>query len=422
LVRPEDLYRFRSVKPWLESRKEGDGRVSAMYRFAAFLRWRRVQGFSVDPDEWIEECLNGNNLTLVRHLNVVRGWLESELFDGPKDATREKYYRVIRSFYAYNLTPLPRARLRPRGMDTAVPRHVTATEFLEMAGKVVNYGGVSVRDRSVIMVMLQSGMDASTLTNVFNYVGFPQLAAHFGSEDWSRWDLSRVPVRLWLVRPKTNYQYYSFIGHDAVVCLKDWLNVRATNYGGIKIKPASTPNQQATSDPIYLTKEGRRLVPAYVSVLFNDAGKRAGVNIQPPEKLPRYKGATRQYPFHSHEVRDTLVTLGRRAGVDQAIVNFFVGHNIDEYGYDKSPYDDPEHFRREYVKLSAYLNIITGKETVLKAEYERRLEGEVKKRDERLAEMQTQLDQLRSDAEEFRYIMEALKQSHGGQVTISKKD
>ena len=103
--------------------------------------------------------------------------------------------------------------------------------------------------------------------------------------------------------------------------------------------------------------------------------------------MERYKGSKRRYPFHSHEVRDTLVTLGRRAGVDMAIVNFFVGHDIDHYGYDKSPFDDPEHFRSQYAKLSPHLNIISGKEVALKEQYDRSLAEQLAARDKELAEI-----------------------------------
>jgi hypothetical protein len=85
---------------------------------------------------------------------------------------------------------------------------------------------------------------------------------------------------------------------------------------------------------------------------------------------------------NSHEVRDTLVTLGRRAQIDMGVVNFFVGHNIDEYGYDKSPWDDPEHFRNEYSKVSPYLNIITNKEQMIKEQTQRGMSDRLKSLEE----------------------------------------
>jgi hypothetical protein len=61
--------------------------------------------------------------------------------------------------------------------------------------------------------------------------------------------------------------------------------------------------------------------------------------------------------------------------VPEAVANFFIGHNIDVHGYDKSPWDDPEHFRDQYRKLSRRLNVVTG-ELEAKDEEIERLEGE----------------------------------------------
>jgi hypothetical protein len=46
--------------------------------------------------------------------------------------------------------------------------------------------------------------------------------------------------------------------------------------------------------------------------------------------------------------------------VDTTIANFFIGHSIDRYKYDKSPWDDPAHFEEQCERLSRALNIVTG--------------------------------------------------------------
>ncbi len=385
----DKLLQSTTVNRWYSTRKETN-KKNAIYRFATYLRWREARGLPVDPDQWIEDCLSGTNRTLVTHLQNIMDWCEGDSLDGCTDETRRKYYHVARSFYLKNHVMLPKATLRPVRGDQSVPVQMTATKFLEMASKVVNLSGLTVRDRAVIMVMLQSGMDASTLTRCFNYVGFSQLSQWFGTEAWQRWDVeSKVPVQIHLVRPKTDYIYYSFLHRDAISCLKDYLNFRLSSFGEIKIRRSSDPRRLDTSDPIFLTDEGKPIDPYYVSVIFKRAGIRAGVNIVPEEKMERYKGSKRRYPFHSHEVRDTLVTLGRRAGVDMAVVNFFVGHDIDHYGYDKSPFDDPEHFRGQYARLSPFLNIISGKEVALKEQYDRSLAEQLTARDKELAEIKT---------------------------------
>ena len=36
-----------------------------------------------------------------------------------------------------------------------------------------------------------------------------------------------------------------------------------------------------------------------------------------------------------------------RPGVDGPVADFFIGHNIDDEGYDKTPWTSPEHFRNQ---------------------------------------------------------------------------
>ena len=62
----------------------------------------------------------------------------------------------------------------------------------------------------------------------------PQFVRHFRSEDWTQWDEGAVPVKVDLVRPKTDYQFFTFVDRDAVVALKEWLNVRRSLHGSIR--------------------------------------------------------------------------------------------------------------------------------------------------------------------------------------------
>jgi hypothetical protein len=158
---------------------------------------------------------------------------------------------------------------------------------------------------------------------------------------------------------------------DAIHALKDWLNVRKSLFGPLAVRPSNNPSIRDTSDPIYITEYRKAVDAEFVSRMFYEYGVKAGVNMVPDERLPAYKGASRRYPFHSHEVRDTMVTLARRAKAELPVVNFFVGHSIDKYKYDKSPWDDPEHFREQYMLLSPYLNVISHKETLVRENIER---------------------------------------------------
>ena len=373
-VDPEALVaKFLSVKKWADGRVRA-GRRPALYHMASYLTWRTERGLVADPDRWVSQCVNGTNKTLIEHLAELKEWAEGPAFDGDKFGTRKKAYTDIRSFYAYHLVPLPHSKLRPVKEEAKVETETTAMQFLGMVQKVLDFK-LPVRDRSILLTMVQTGMDASTAARSFSYVAFPQLAKHFGSEDPNKWHLSKVPVRIDLIRPKTDYRYYTFIDKDGVTALKDWLNFRKSSFGPIRIVPTDNPKRLDTSDPIYVTDYNTPIEPEYVTKLFRIYGVRAGVNLVPQASLPNYKGASRRYPFHSHECRDTLVTIGRRVGVDMAVVNFFVGHSIDRFGYDKSPWDDPEHFGDQYSRLAKYLNVISGREEQIREEVKKETES-----------------------------------------------
>lgn len=412
----ERILEFNTIKEWANGKAPGSSRKTAVYHMAAYIRWRRKKGLSDNPDRWIEECVDGTNKTLIEHLKPLKEWVEGPDFDGSDPDTRSKHYSDIRGFYAHHLVPLPRSKLNGGTMQaTRVKRETTATDFLRMMQKVLE-GEVRPRDRSIMLSMLQGGMDASTLTESFNYLAYPQLVNHFGTEEWTRWDEDNVPVHIDLVRPKTDYQYFTFQARDAISALKEWLNVRKSLWGEIKVKKPANPQMLATSDAIYVTDYGAPVVARYITNLFERYGVRSGVNVKPGDKVQPFKGAARRYPFRSHECRDTLVTLARRAKVDMPAANFFIGHDIDSYRYDKSPQDDPDWFLEQYARLMPYLNIVSQKETMIKEKIERGLGGRIKSLEEenrdlkgRLAEFERNQKADRQRAEQLQKAVEGFE-------------
>jgi integrase len=374
----------RAVQKWLEGMRAGPHRKTALYNLARYLRWRRARALEADPDRLIEECLNGNNQTLIRHLDALVEYCQGGTFQGSSLETRRKNFKDVVSFYRAHFITLPKARINGEGERAVVRTEVTASSFLAFVKTVLLKARLSPLPRAVILTMLQSGMDASTLAQVFNVYGYPQLVSHFGTEDFEKWDVRRCPVRVDLVRPKSQYRYYTFLDADAVDALKDWLRKRQLMTSGpIRIHGPKGPSELPVSDPIFIKREGGSITPAGVGVIFRQAGKRAGVNIPPAGKQWGFRGAANRYPFHSHEVRDTLVTLARKARADIVAVNFFVGHSIDKLKYDKSPWDAEEYFRDEYLKVARpYLNVISNIQAVsqealdiekFKSEFQQRL-------------------------------------------------
>jgi len=368
----------RTVATWLTSLREGPGRTAALYHFASWIRWRRLEGMEVDPDALIEECLDGTNRTLIGHLQTILEYCKGSRFQGDAHETRQRHFNSIRGFYSANLVNQPRVKLKNGETNGRVKQELTATGFLALFKRALEVA--DVRERAAMLCVLQSSMDDSTLAKIFNFVAYPQLVKRLGSEIWTEWDTALCPVRIDLTRPKSGERYYSFLDVDAIEALKAWFDVR----GAPRVFEQANPQDYATSEAIFLGK-GRPLRSAAVGRIFRDTGKRANVNHRNGDKLESFKGARLRYPFHSHECRDTMITLARRMKADVAAANFFAGHCIDKLRYDKSPWDDEEYFRGEYMKIARpWLNPISGKAL----EVERQLS---KKFEERLANLERQM-------------------------------
>lgn len=150
--------------------------------------------------------------------------------------------------------------------------------------------------------------------------------------------------------------------------MKSWLEVRRERFGPMSTKDAG-PRALAVSDPIFLKFDGASVTPENITRIFTEGGKRAHVNDSGGAKVER---ARYRYPFHSHEVRDVLVTLHKRTGADIVAANFFVGHDIDKLKYDKSPWDDvPGYYREQYMRLARpYLNPLSGSVLQVESDFE----------------------------------------------------
>jgi integrase len=423
----EELRQKKSVAGWLKQLAERTrtNKFNVLWRY---LGWRHFMKYEWDPDILIQECEDGTNKTLIAHSKGIIEWTtDRRAMAWCTRATIGEYARTVRGFYGMNLIALPRTwtlrknQVGPGEEDAEVRDEPKASDYLVMAKRVLETGRLTVRDRAVVLVKVQGFMDNSTLCRVFNYLAFPQLCRHFGTEDFLLWDPEKVPVHIDLRRTKTGLTHYTFVDRDAVAALKDWLEKRQELYGPIKMYPPKN-GYFRRSDPIFVTNRGPRgpsaegwdghpwkpLAAETISYIFNKSGRRAGVNITPEDDLPPGRRQKRHYPFRAHEVRDVGVTMAASAGVPSPVINFFVGHSIDKLGYDKSPKNDENHYRQMYSRLAPFLNLVSGKEQKLKAEYDQRLVGEVQARDNEIADLKAEVARLKKSQETQNETVQAL--------------
>ena len=177
---------------------------------------------------------------------------------------------------------------------------------LEDFYKMLQNGKPSITVRTVMLTMLQFGMDAATLADRFNYDGYPQIVRHFKTVDRRLWDLGLCPVPIKLVRVKTGVRYTTFIDHDAVVQLQEYLAWKEARYGihdGTK--------------PLFMTKQNTPIHSEWVSKNFSEVAVRAGIQ----EKVSH-----RACKIHSHAVRYLLKSTLRASGCAQYAAEHVLGH------------------------------------------------------------------------------------------------
>lgn len=77
--------------------------------------------------------------------------------------------------------------------------------------------------------------------------------------------------------------------------------------------------------------------------------------------------------------------------MDPVAVQLFAGHEIDALKYEKSPWDFPDYFRNEYAKLGPALNVLTGKEQLLRQEFTGREAALTAQFEERLTRLEREM-------------------------------
>ena len=371
----KELKQLSSVNTWLDELKEGQGCNSALYSFKRFwdyVKERPSNKFS-SPDDLITNALDGTPRNLLLHLQIIKEYLKTPSFKHVDESTKRRHYASIRGFYKRNGVTLPVSRVRSSADDEN--RQIkknngnNAQKMFTALRKMLTIA--SARDRAILLYQLQGGLDESTLASAFNYMAYSQISEQLG-KDWREWDPAKGPVRIQLFRPKTGKEYYTFIAEDAIVALKDWLKVRFNQTKKeIEIEKNNKQSNVARSDPIFITQAGKRIANTLPGDVFRNLSFKSGVNerVADTSQIASHRGSTVRYDLHGHEVRDTMKSLAHSIGINDE-VEYFLGHEIDKLGYDKSPDQYPDYWRDLYRKLVPFLNIVSNDPAIVSTQEE----------------------------------------------------
>ncbi len=373
--RVDYLFEFPSIRRWLGELKEGPGRKINVYIFHRYMLYVKNHSGFKTPEDLIDNALNSTVKQLQQHSEILKDYLET--LDTVGDSTRSKHRDVVVSFYSNNgVEAIPWGKFKKKNSGIEIyDKSDDSADFVAMMREVCRRK-CSTLQLAILLTTYQSFMDDSTIAYVFNYFGFPQLVKHFGTAEWRKWDESKVPVRIDLVRPKSDVQGWTCLHRDATAAIKAWLSARYNLTGReIRIYPSPNARHLPRSDPLFIIgRDNHPIPPEYISYVFRRLGKNAGVNVYYGPRPAKTQGASIRYAFRSHEVRDNARSLAHPLKIGEE-VEFFISHKMDRHGYNKSPWKDPEYFLEAYDKLAPWLNVLSCDPEKMKLENELKQKG-----------------------------------------------
>ena len=142
---------------------------------------------------------------------------------GVSDKMAHFFVNAVRSFYAtFDVTVRMRGRHRLPKPRVENKRMKVGAEQVKL---LVDHARTP-RDRAIILILFQSGMDVSTLCSL----KYGDVADGLAND--------QNPLKLDLYRPKTGTDYYTFLGKDAVEVLKAY--IADAKERGVQFKPSTS--------------------------------------------------------------------------------------------------------------------------------------------------------------------------------------
>ena len=280
-----------------------------------------MQFIKLTPSQLIDEALEDlkrdpreKQDIVMRHLIDFYHWLKTEYKKKSRGKGEQKitgtgvsdklaHTRVgsIRSFYAtFGITVRMKGRHRlPRPRITNKRMIVNS----EQVKTLINHARTP-RDRALILVNFQGGMDAETLCSI-----------KYGdiSEGLTN---NEHPLRLDLFREKNGVEYYTFLGRDAVKALKAYISDMTSR--GVKY---------SHNTPLFLKERGKEegmttnLVQNMMKIVAHNAGF-----------IDDKNNGKAFNPLGPHALRESFGSIMINSGVPDTIVDFWLGHRIGEMG------------------------------------------------------------------------------------------
>lgn len=309
------------------------GRVLCM-----FFKWLQVvKKLNFSPGEFLNEHVRKRGSLDIEERRwalklVLEFSRDNPVWSDRSDGYKYHFFTVVKGFFDYHEVDLTSGNgvFGKRKKRKYKPEQASVAEVKKILGCL------GQRDRTVCMVMLQSGQGVGEILNKFNYMLDYVVSSIKSGAQRIRIDFDE--------RKGNGFNYFSFISRDAIQELQKWLVLRAKWLEG-----------RADPGAIFITKRGKPVTVGKFESHFNNTLQRL--------KLKKGPFATTPHMLF----RKLFKTESRppERGIDQDCIEFMMGHlsGIESIGgvYDKTPELYASVIEREYAKLEPYINIYSGK-------------------------------------------------------------
>jgi integrase/recombinase XerD len=314
--------------------------------------YEEVKGVKTTPEKLLKRLIADRKKPIEKQgeieqdLNAWVKWLEKDYsirdrglkngktgVIGVSANTVKTYITAIRSFFSYYGFPLSKKAKLPRHIRLSNGK-VENTKIEYRPEKIKKLLSVvkSHRDKAIILLMFQSGMDISTACSL-NY-GDVKEGLERGEE----------PLMVHVKRPKVGLNYRTFLGHDSIEAIKTYLNERRMKYS----EKLEWETPLFTVEGAHVMK-GTRIKPKNFQDNMREYVVLSGLVSK--ERMERADFS----PARPHALRSGFSSIARLKGLNERLIDYFMGHS-DPYGGAYNQTTNKE-LKEKYLEIEPALSV-----------------------------------------------------------------
>ncbi len=374
--------------------------------------YRDVKKEEITPDILLERLIEDRKKPLEKQgaiekeLNAWLKWLEHDYIKRVRGANGGKtgvkgvsassiklYIYSVKSFFSFYGYPLSKKVKLPRHikMNNGKIENIKIEYRPEQVKKLLDVIR-SPRDKALVLLMFQSGMDISTALSL-NY-GHIQEGLEGGNE----------PLMIHVNRPKVGLNYRTFVGHDAVEALKLYMNQRKVKYK----EEIGYDTPLFVSDGTHINKR-KRIVPKNFQDNMREYVLLAGLVTE--ERLKRSDLS----PARPHALRAGFSTIARLKGLNEKLIDYFMGHS-DSYGGAYNIVTNDE-LKEKYIEIEPGLSVSSVSNL---GDIEVKMKEELELRDHMIRGMKEEILDLKQGAKIFNEVFKEMAEIPELKETLAK--